>query len=166
MNYIAQNGIQVGYGATATISSNTVSGNAYSGTNNASSGGILIVGGVWLGAGVPYTTGVEISRNTLTNNDVGVYLFNADGSFNAPATATNNTVSKNTISNSFATNVSGNGSPNGYQAGISDFGNHDSLDHNKISGNGYKASFELTAGSLYTEIDTTGSVSPHLKNNK
>ena len=165
VDYIAQNGIEVGYGATGTVSGNTVSGNAYSGVNNASSAGILVFGGPWLAAGVPYTTGVSVTKNTLTNNDVGIYFFNADASFNAPATATKDSAVNNTISDSNTTNVSGNGSPNGYQAGISDLGNHDNIVNNKISGNGYDQSFAPTAGSLYTKIDTTGSVRPH-NNNK
>src|ERR1700686_3880521 len=45
VTYIAQNGIQVGYGASASVMRNTVTGNACTGANNASSGGILVVGG-------------------------------------------------------------------------------------------------------------------------
>ena len=45
VNYIAQNGIQMGYGAKGAVTSNIVTGNAYSGANQASSGGILVVGG-------------------------------------------------------------------------------------------------------------------------
>ena len=45
VSYIAQNGIQLGYGMKAAVSGNTVSGNAYTGSNLASSGGILVVGG-------------------------------------------------------------------------------------------------------------------------
>jgi parallel beta-helix repeat protein len=41
VSYIAQNGMQLGYGMKATVSGNTVSGNAYSGLNLASSGGIV-----------------------------------------------------------------------------------------------------------------------------
>jgi hypothetical protein len=59
-------------------------------------------------------------------------------------------------------NVSGNGYPNGYQAGISDFGNHDNIVNNKISWTGHTASFEPTPGSLYTLIDTSGSTHPHV----
>ena len=75
--YIAQNGIQVGRGATGTITGNTVTGNAYTGANNASSTGILVFGGGVYG---PITTGVSITNNTLTNNDMGVYVYNADAS--------------------------------------------------------------------------------------
>ena len=50
VDYIAQNGIQLGYGAKATVTGNTVTGNAYTGANGASSGGILVVGGPLLRA--------------------------------------------------------------------------------------------------------------------
>ena len=44
-DYIGQNGIQIGYGASAQVMSNTVTGNAYTGLNCASSCGIIAVGG-------------------------------------------------------------------------------------------------------------------------
>jgi parallel beta-helix repeat protein len=75
--YIAQNGIQVGYGAKATVSGNTVTGNAYTGASLDDSAGILVVGGAFLGP-YPYTVGLTITKNTLTNNDVGIWLYNAD----------------------------------------------------------------------------------------
>ena len=167
VNYIAQNGIEVGYGATATVFNNVVTGNAYTGANNASSGGILVFGGPCYGGS--YTTGVTVSHNTLTNNDVGIFFSNVDATCtNPPATATNDTALSNTITNNNPTpsNVSGNGYPNGYQAGISDFGNSDSLVKNKISGNGYNPAFQPTALSLYTQIDTSGSTAPYLSKNK
>ena len=133
--YIAQNGIQVGYGANATVTGNTVSGNAYTGPNGASSGGILVVGGPFFG--LPYTVGLNISKNTLTNNDVGVWLFNADASGNAPTTKTDNSAKLNTISNGAVTNTTGQNVSCGYQAGISDLGHRDLLVNNKISGLGY-----------------------------
>jgi hypothetical protein len=135
VDYIAQNGIQVGYGAQATVTENTVTGNAYSGSNNASSGGILIVGGPFFG--LPYTVGLQITRNTLTNNDVGVFIFNADGSGLAPASRTNNSVKFNTITNDAVTNTTGQSPTCGYQAGISDVGTKDLIVNNSISGVGY-----------------------------
>ena len=165
VSYIAQNGIEVGSGSSASVTDNTVSGNAYSGTNNASSGGILVFGGPCFGA--PYTTHISVVHNTLTNNDVGIFLYNADATCLATSpTKTQNNAVNNTITNSNVTNVSGNGSPNGYQAGISDFGNKDNIVNNKISGNGYNPLFQPTAGSLYTTIDTSGSIATHVNNNK
>jgi parallel beta-helix repeat protein len=135
VDYIAQNGIQLGYGAKATVTGNTVSGNAYTGANLASSGGILVVGGDYYG--LPYTVGLNITRNTLTNNDVGVWLFNADASGNAPASRTNNAVKLNTITNNAVTNTTGYSPTCGYQAGISDVGTRDLIVNNSISGVGY-----------------------------
>ncbi len=136
VDYIAQNGIQVGYGARATVTGNTVTGNAYTGANLASSAGILVVGGPAFG--LPYTVGLNISRNTLTNNDVGVWIYNADdASGSAPATRTDNAVKFNTISNNAVTNTTGDSAGCGYQAGIADLGHKDQIVNNSISGFGY-----------------------------
>jgi parallel beta-helix repeat protein len=136
VDYIAQNGIQVAYGAKATVSGNTVTGNAYSGANLASSGGILVVGGPCYG--LPYTVGLTIKNNTLTGNDVGVWLFNAAADcVHAPDIATNNIVKMNTISNAAVTNTTGFNASCGYQAGIADLGKRDLIASNKISGLGY-----------------------------
>jgi hypothetical protein len=138
VNYIAQNGIQVGYdGAQATVTENTVTGNAYTGANGASSGGILVVGGPCFGDGLPYATGVSITRNTLTTNDVGVFLFNGDANCVAPTSRTNNSVKFNAISNDAVTNTTGQTSTCGYQAGVSDVGTKDHIVNNEISGIGY-----------------------------
>jgi parallel beta-helix repeat protein len=136
VNYIAQNGIQLGYGAKATVTGNTVSGNAYTGANLASSGGILVVGGACYG--LPLTVGLDISKNTLTNNDVGVWLFNAAADCaTAPATKTNNSVKFNVITNNAITNTTGWSATCGYQAGVSDVGHKDAIVNNTISGIGY-----------------------------
>jgi hypothetical protein len=137
VDYIAQNGIQLGYGAKATVTGNSVTGNAYTGSNLASSGGILVVGGACFGPGLAYTVGLDISKNTLTNNDVGVWLFNADSNCVAPTTKTNNSVKSNTISNIAVTNKTGYTATCGYQAGVSDVGHKDAIVNNSISGVGY-----------------------------
>ena len=135
VNYIAQNGIEVGSGALATVSDNTVTGNAYTGPNGASSGGILVFGGPAYGA--PYTVDLKITRNTLTNNDVGVFLSNADSSGMAPETRTKNFVKFNVITSDAVTNTTGQNATCGYQAGISDVGTKDLIVNNEISGAGY-----------------------------
>jgi hypothetical protein len=134
VDFIAGNGIQVGYGASVQVMRNTVGGNAYTGLNSASSGGILVVGGDCNGG--PLTTGTQIVGNTLVNNDVGVFLSNLDASCSAPATATNVKVINNTITNNALTNL-GSGAGDGYQAGVSDVGNNDKIINNTISGIGY-----------------------------
>jgi parallel beta-helix repeat protein len=136
INYIAQNGIQVGYGAKATVSGNTVTGNAYTGANLTSSAGILVVGGPCFG--LPATVNLSITKNTATNNDVGVWLFNANATCNGPVTTkTNNSVKLNTISNAAVTNTTGYSATCGYQVGIADVGDKDLIVNNKISGIGY-----------------------------
>jgi hypothetical protein len=131
VGFIAQNGIQVGYGADASVMRNTVSGNSYIGTSTVS-GGIVVVGGPYYGEA--YTVGTQIVGNTVTNNDIGVFLTNlaADGS--APDVATNIKTVNNTISNDAVTNNYGGC---GYQAGVSDVGNNDKIINNTISGVGY-----------------------------
>jgi hypothetical protein len=56
------------------------------------------MGGEFFGTGLANTVGLTITKNTLTGNDVGVWLFNADSAGNAPSTATNNAVKINRIS--------------------------------------------------------------------
>jgi parallel beta-helix repeat protein len=143
VDYIAQNGIEVAYGAKASVSGNTVTANQYTGAGNTSSAGILIVGGpaftTACGGPCPYTVGVTASKNTATNNDVGIWLFNAAVGFTAPSTATNNTVKFNTISDNVVSNTTGDTTSPvcGYQAGIADLGKKDLIVNNSISGFGY-----------------------------
>jgi Periplasmic copper-binding protein (NosD) len=148
VDYIAQNGIQIGYGAKATVTGNTVTGNAYTGSNLASSAGILVVGGPYFGPGLAYTVGLNISNNTLTNNDVGAWLFNADAIGNAPSTHTNNTLKFNTITNGAVTNTTGYSSVCGYQAGVADVGTKDGIINNSISGFGYTPTAGDCPGSM------------------
>lgn len=140
VDYIAQNGIQLGWGAAGQVQGNTVSGHSYTGTNYAADGGILIVGGPCYGSTGAYTASAQINKNILTNNDVGVYLSNLQADcVSAPTVVTGNKVVNNIISNGGLTNVSGYTFPLeiGYQAGISDQGDGDNLINNKISGIGY-----------------------------
>lgn len=139
VDFIAMNGIQIGYGASASVMRNTVSGNSYIGLpgDGSASGGVLVVGGPGYGPcpdgnDCPYTTGVMVHGNTLVNNDVGVYFSNVQGDalYSAPLTATNNKAVNNNISDDQCFNGS-------YQTGISDVGNNDKMINNTISGPGY-----------------------------
>ena len=138
--FIAQNGIQIGYGASASVMRNTVSGNSYVGDIlGTASGGIIVVGGAGYGTcpdgnGCPYTVNTKVNDNVLSNNDVGVYLTNLDADYGAPATATNVKAVNNTISDDQCFNT-------WYQAGISDVGNNDKMIANRISGPGYIGCF-------------------------
>ena len=131
------NGIQVGYGASASVMRNTVSGNSYVGFpgDGSASGGILVVGGPGYGTcpdgnACPYTVNTKVNDNVLVNNDVGAYLSNLRADFSAPTTATNVKVVNNAITSDACFNVS-------YQAGVSDQGNSDKMINDRISGPGY-----------------------------
>ncbi len=159
VDYIAQNGIQLGYGAHGTVMRNTVTGNSYTGLNNAASGGIIVVGGACYGD--MYTTNVQIANNTVINNDVGVWLSNIQADcVSAPTTQTNNKVINNTISDDGVYNVSGNFTE-GYQAGVSDQGDNDKIIHNAISGAGYNPASSSSA--YLIAIDASSSFTNHVK---
>ena len=145
VNFIAQNGIQVGYGAHANVQQNLVYGNAYTGTSDAS-GGILVVGGDYYGG--PPTTNVQVVGNNGLANDVGIWFSNLDASGNSVTTPTRDSAVNNTLANNAVTNPV-------YQAGISDQGDGDSFVNNTICGSGYAAN----------PIDTAGSNNPSVKNN-
>ena len=135
VSFIAQNGIQFGYGSSGSVMKNTVTGNQYSGSSTVS-GGIVVVGGPGYGTcpdGNPcaYTTGIQIVQNKVVNNDVGVFLTNLRGDFGPPDNATNVKAVNNTISNDAVTNGYC------YQAGVSDVGNNDKIVSNSVSGAGY-----------------------------
>ncbi len=139
VTFIAMNGIQIGFGASAAVMRNTVSGNSYIGYpgDGSASGGILVVGGAGYGTcpdGSPcsYTVNTRVVQNELSGNDVGVFISNLAADWSAPAGATNVHAINNVIVNNDCFNTS-------YQAGISDVGNNDKLISNSISGAGYKA---------------------------
>jgi parallel beta-helix repeat protein len=128
INYIAENGIQIGFGAHAFVKGNVVTGHSYTGTSTVS-GGILVVGGP--GYGGDYCKNVQILKNTLRDNDVGVFLSQIETDGSAPPAATNIKVVNNTVSNAAKTNGFT------YQAGVSDVGNNDKIITNTITGAGY-----------------------------
>ena len=154
VTYIAQNGIQVGYGAMpypAQVVSNVVTGNSFIGTpgDGSASAGILVVGGPWLGTCpdgnvCPYTNQVVMAGNILINNDTGVNVFNAQADFSAPPTPTQSLVVQNVAGSDFCYNQA-------YQAGLSLLGNTDYIYNNYVlQGGGYGPSCGLG-------IDVTGS---------
>lgn len=156
VTFIAQNGIQMAFGASNnTIADNYVYGNSYIGFpgDGSSSGGILVAGGPLFGSGVGYDVNLQIRGNTLVANDVGVYLFNADADGNASPTPTNISVTNNTIYGDKCYNQS-------YQAGISDLGNRDKLINNTIYGPGYTDPACATAHT----IDVSDATDPKVRN--
>jgi hypothetical protein len=141
VTYIAQNGIQVGYGAMpypSQLVGNVITGNSYIGTpgDGSAAAGLLVVGGPWLGTCpdgnvCPYTRLVAMGGNVLINNDTGVNVYNAEADFSAPPTPTQVIVLQNLAGSDFCYNQS-------YQAGISMFGNTDYIYSNYVvQGGGY-----------------------------
>jgi parallel beta-helix repeat protein len=68
VNYIAQNGIQIGFGGLGIVRENSVSGNVYTGSGASSSGILLVTAGI----------GVRVSDNDVAANDVGIWLNGAN----------------------------------------------------------------------------------------
>ncbi|PTL84938.1 right-handed parallel beta-helix repeat-containing protein [Vitiosangium sp. GDMCC 1.1324] len=127
VNHIARNGIQVSDGATGSVTRNTVSGNAYV-KADAVGAGVLVTGGT----GKPLVTGLSIEGNTLTDNDVGIYLFQDTG--DPPDTKARTRITHNELRNDAETNPA-------YQAAISDYyGTGSVISTNQISGTGYDPS--------------------------
>jgi hypothetical protein len=161
VNFIAQNGIQAGFGADTDISRNVVSGNSYTGAGQTASGGILLVGGDCYG-GNP-TTNTKVQSNIGYGNDVGVYVSNLDASCNAVTTPTKNTVQLNILLNNALNNTTGGGPTQGYQAGIADQGTQDTIQLNEICGLGYQDPGTATTAAFAIDVSATNS--PKVKHN-
>ncbi|MEO8972367.1 MAG: hypothetical protein ABI406_12295 [Ktedonobacteraceae bacterium] len=162
VNYIAQNGIEVGEGAKGSITKNIVVGNAYTGSGDATGAGILIYGGSCYG--VALTIGIKVTGNTLVGNDIGVSLSNLDGNTCIPTqTPTNIKANANIITNDAVNNTTGAyPNPGGYQAGISDQGDFDTMNNNSICGLGYTS---VTPPPYLYLIDVTNTNNPTVTNN-
>jgi hypothetical protein len=153
-NQTAQNGIQISFGATGTVTHSTITGNNYTGTGEAFATGVLVVGGGGNVCGIGKNSGLvrhaNVSRNTLINNDVGISLFNVNSKCNGSVhIPTDDVACYNDIRNghgyqggpSADANISGlvtkKYGPIGDQAGVSDSGSHDVICDNSVSGVGY-----------------------------
>jgi len=124
---IAQNGIQVGYGATATVTGNDVSGHDYTGPSWAATGILLYSPG----------SGVVMSGNNLHNNMEGAYVQSAPN-----AQFTGNTVTATSDTGVFyylsdGGSITGNSiSSSGYAIYVADASNN-AIENNTINGNQY-----------------------------
>lgn len=151
---IAQNGVQISFGATGTVTGSTITGNNYTGTGEASATGILVVGGggavCGIGKDSPLVQHASFTRNALINNDLGIALFNVNSACNKSVhMPTRDVACYNAISNSHGyaggpsadANISGLITKKygaiGDQAGVSDTGADDVICRNAISGVGY-----------------------------
>lgn len=158
---IAQNGIQISFGATGSVTASKVTDNNYIGTP-AEEGdyptyadGVLVYGGggsvCGLGAVSPLVRGVHVTGNVLENNDVGVQLFDVNTKCDASTSMpTHNLACSNAVSNEHGYSggvASADANPAGYetakgvfigyQAGLTDSGDGDTICDNNISGTGY-----------------------------
>jgi hypothetical protein len=109
---IAQNGIQVAFGAFAMVTSNTISGN-----DCTWSGGC---GNDWYtatqAAGILLydpATGTTVSSNTATLNQVGILFVDDGAPSNGYVGAVTVTISHNTVKESYAYGIVANGAPGG-----------------------------------------------------
>jgi hypothetical protein len=151
---IAQNGIQVSFGATASVTGSTITGDNYTGAFDASSAGILAYGGGGAVCGIgtisPLVEHARFTGNTLVGNDIGIALANYDPTCTkSVSTPTGDIACSNVLQNSHGypggtasadANISGIGTGAtavGYQAGVSDVGDRDVICDNAISGAGY-----------------------------
>lgn len=160
IGFIAQNGLQIGYGAQASVMNNTVTGNSYTGTSTVS-GGIIVLGGGCYGS--PYATGTQIVGNTVIGNDVGIWLTNLQSDcMSPPATQTNIKVVNNAIRNDSVNNDYGGF---GYQAGIADQGDNDKMINNTITGAGYNPATSATAYLIWIDASTTFTNRPKIHAN-
>lgn len=159
VDFIAQNGIQLGYGAQGSIKGNLVVGNSYTGAGETASGGIVLVGGAgYAGAN---EVGIVVQQNIVVGNDIGVWFSNLDANYNPIATPTYDQALLNTVRNNSVNNTTGAGTA-GYQAGIVDQGDYDSIVSNSVCGAGYTP---VTPPPYLLFIDVTATNNPIVKNN-
>ncbi|PZS01978.1 MAG: hypothetical protein DLM70_10970 [Chloroflexi bacterium] len=173
VNNNAQNGIQISRGATGGVTKSIVSANQYTGPGNAAATGILIFGG----CGDQLDPEVSITGNTVSNNDVGIGMYNYDSTCSyATTTETDDTMRNNTVSNSSTSNTSGYEPPcdfatppscsipaKGYEAGIADVGHGDEIIKNAIDG--AIATFVDMPAYIVFPIDTTADTTVTLQGN-
>jgi hypothetical protein len=154
VSFIAQNGVELDGVLNSQIEDNAISGHAYTGPGEASSGGILLLGGP--GFGLPLQQDNKVSGNTLTGNDVAIYDYNLDAAgTGAVNTVSGDAISTNLLVNDFVTNTTGDGSA-AYQVGVSAIDNKTTMTGNGICGNGYLGS--SPHGGLVAAYDLSGSI--------
>ena len=138
-NLIAQNGIQVSRGATATVTQNTITGNVYTGPGTFSTGILLFESGA-----------VTISHNTATANDVGIYVFDPSDEVDVDHNAvTQSTFDGIDLDNTTGAVLSHNNTDNNGDDGIGLFSSTgNTLDHNESSGNGIGIFVDLNSGGI------------------
>lgn len=131
--HTAQNGVQISRGATGSLRDTTVSGNESAVvTPTAVATGVLVYGG----CGTPVSTGVQVSHDTIADNDFGIDFSNYDATCTGPATtATGNVAQQDTITKSDGdTNRADYNGYTSFQAAIGDAGTGDRFTNIRIAG--------------------------------
>ena len=181
---IAQNGIQVGYGATATVENNTISGDSYTGTSGSSTGSAnedYFIGGA-VSCGIllyDASSSTTLSNNTVSHCDTGICPCTDTALIREPPiVASNNTLSNNygygivfdgvngtSTGNHFNNNPMGllvtDSSSNATVTSTNDTfanngTNHDAIDYNSASGTGTANYYSATLIIPYTLTYTAG----------
>jgi parallel beta-helix repeat protein len=145
---IAQNGIQVSNGAGATIDSNNISQNIFISPSTAAVGILLFS-----------ASQVIVSHNTVSQNDVGIYVLGTPGG-GGQASITNNQISGSTedgidLDGATGVQVTGNTVTNSGADGIALFDNamNNSISSNQSSGNGHDGIF-VDSGSVNNSLSS------------
>jgi hypothetical protein len=105
----AQNGVQIAYGATASIQRSTIAGNSYTGastTNDWYAYGAAATGILLYDSG----SGMNVSYNSVNDNQLGIVYID-DGSFDAGSQVI--TIYHNTVDSSNAYGIVASGAPGG-----------------------------------------------------
>jgi hypothetical protein len=144
--YIAQNGIQIGYGGKGTVKNNDISGNYYTGTDATAAG--LLLYGERSGGVDQLTRNVTSSQNVLADNQIGIDTenYHVSGPSDNPTYTVATTGAGNTASDNWiwadAHTAQG-------LTAIFDRGNGDSYVNNRISG--YTTAFDTTGAKNVTK---------------
>lgn len=107
-----QNGVQVGFGALGTLTSNSVTGNSYTGSTSSNDWygptGTYAASGILL---YDSASGTTVTSNAVSLNQIGIVYYD-DGAYDAGAAIT--TISRNvvTVSNAYA--IVASGAPGGH----------------------------------------------------
>lgn len=143
---IEQAGVQISRGATGRLEGNLIAGNEYTGAEPGvlPGLGVDVFGGCTdVPVGGPLDTNVEVAGNHLANNDVGVFVLQGDDNSGCSLPATTptraqivaNLITKDDgVTNTAPESDSYGNFYCGYQAGIQDSGNSDTIAYNTIAG--------------------------------
>jgi hypothetical protein len=141
---VAQAGLQISRGATGQLDGNLIAGNEHTGTESTVGFGVYVFGGCTdIPNGGPLDTNLKVAGNHLANNDLGVFVLQGDGNSGCELPTTTptraqivaNLITKDDGVTNTAPEIDDYGNCySGYQAGIQDSGNSDTIAYNAIAG--------------------------------